>query len=114
MIMRLRVTALLAGCLMLATGGHCAFGEDSDGLPRATIDGTGLGWRELGEDDFVDVNGDEETWTFEDGVIHCTGQPIGVIRTAKEYGNFELVAQWRHLESGGNSGIFVWASPEAA
>jgi hypothetical protein len=27
--------------------------------------------------------------------------------------NFELVAQWRHLRSGGNSGIFVWTSDEA-
>ena len=27
--------------------------------------------------------------------------------------NFELVAEWRHLDSGGNSGIFVWA-PEKA
>ena len=27
--------------------------------------------------------------------------------------NFELVAEWRHLKSGGNSGIFVWA-PEKA
>jgi hypothetical protein len=27
--------------------------------------------------------------------------------------NFELVAQWRHLQSGGNSGIFVWATPES-
>jgi hypothetical protein len=25
--------------------------------------------------------------------------------------NFELVAEWCHLRSGGNSGIFVWATP---
>jgi hypothetical protein len=36
-----------------------------------------------------------------------------VIRTRKPVTNFELVAQWRHLQSGGNSGIFVWA-PERA
>ena len=27
--------------------------------------------------------------------------------------NFEMVAQWRHLKSAGNSGIFVWATPES-
>ena len=34
-------------------------------------------------------------------------------RTKDPVTNFELVAQWRHLRSGGNSGIFVWA-PEKA
>jgi hypothetical protein len=42
--------------------------------------------------------------------VHCTGQPVGVTRSRKRFGNFELVAQWRHLKSGGNSGIFVWAA----
>jgi hypothetical protein len=27
--------------------------------------------------------------------------------------NFELVVEWRHLESGGNSGIFAWVPEEA-
>jgi hypothetical protein len=36
-----------------------------------------------------------------------------VTRTRKPFTNFELVAQWRHLRSGGNSGFFVWASEEA-
>lgn len=87
--------------------------DKDEALPKAFVDGTGPGWRELWEDDFVDVNGDEDTWTFEDGVIYCTGQPIGVIRTAQQYTNFELVVQWRHRKSGGNSGVFVWASEEA-
>jgi hypothetical protein len=81
-------------------------------LPRASIDGTGPGWRELGEADFVNVNCDPETWSWKDGVIHCTGTPTGVARTVKPVTNFELVVQWRHLRSGGNSGVFVWA-PEA-
>ena len=46
-------------------------------------------------------------------MIHCTGKPVGVLRTSKPVANFELVAEWKHLESGGNSGIFVWA-PEKA
>ena len=31
----------------------------------------------------------------------------------KKYKNFEMVADWKHLRSGGNSGIFLWASEEA-
>jgi hypothetical protein len=82
-------------------------------LPKAFIDGTGPDWRELGEADFADVNGDPETWTFENGLIHCTGTPIGVLRTVKQYKNFELVGQWMHQKSGGNSGFFVWCTEEA-
>ncbi|KAJ3052898.1 hypothetical protein HK102_011813 [Quaeritorhiza haematococci] len=35
--------------------------------------------------------------------------PVGVIRTKDKVKNFELVVEWRHLKSGGNSGVFVWA-----
>jgi hypothetical protein len=86
---------------------------DDPALPKATIDGVGLGWRELGESDFENVNCDEQTWTFADGVIRCTGQPIGVMKTKQAVTNFELVVEWRHRSSGGNSGVFVWASEEA-
>ena len=51
--------------------------EDVPNLPKATIDGTGPGWKELTLADFQMVNGDEDTWTTTDGVIHCTGQPVG-------------------------------------
>ena len=51
--------------------------------PRAFVDGTGPGWRALGEADFVNVNCDPDTWTWKDGVVHCTGKPVGVTRTSK-------------------------------
>jgi hypothetical protein len=76
--------------------------------PRAFIDGHESGWRTLGEDDFVNVNCDDDTWTWEDGVAHCTGRPVGVIRSRAQIANFELVVEWRHLRAGGNSGVFVW------
>ncbi len=81
--------------------------------PKATIDGTGLGWKALTGDDFTKVNCNDDTWTWNGGAAKCTGKPVGVIRTKKPLTNFELVAQWKHLKSGGNSGIFVWASEEA-
>jgi hypothetical protein len=102
---------LFALCSVLVVS--MSLGQEISPLPKAHVDGTGPGWRALVEADFVDVNGTPETWTWKDGIIHCTGQPIGVIRTRKPYTNFELVAQWRHLEPGGNSGIFIWASEEA-
>jgi hypothetical protein len=87
--------------------------EEGAPAPRAFIDGTGPGWRELGEADFVNVNCDPDTWTWQGGAARCKGQPVGVIRSQKIYSNFELVAQWRHLRSGGNSGIFIWGTPES-
>lgn len=86
---------------------------DEPTLPKATIDGVGPGWVELGPDDFTGVNGDPDTWTWKDGLLTCKGTPIGVCRSVKQYTNFELVGQWRHLKSGGNSGFFAWVPPLA-
>jgi hypothetical protein len=103
----------LFGLALLTALGSPARGDEPEPVSKAFIDGTGLGWRPLVEADFVHVNCDPDTWTWNGGSVHCTGKPVGVIRSQKLFGNFELVAQWRHLSSGGNSGIFVWA-PEKA
>jgi hypothetical protein len=63
---------------------------------------------------WVNVNCAPETWSVRDGMIHCTGHPIGALRTPREYENFILELEWRHLSSGGNSGVFIWATPIAA
>jgi hypothetical protein len=99
--------------ILLAAGIAASADDDPPALPKAWIDGTGPGWKELGEADFVNVNCDAETWTWKGGEVHCTGNPVGVVRSAKSFANFELVAQWRHLKSAGNSGIFVWTSDES-
>ncbi len=98
------------GCFLLLAFGA---GTQERAVPNIVIDGTGPGWRQLGEDDFATVNCDPDTWSWEGGMAHCTGKPVGVIRSKKPVTNFELVAEWRHLKSGGNSGIFAWASPES-
>ena len=75
--------------------------------------GSGPGWRSLGADDFERVNCDPETWTWkDDGSVHCTGTPVGVTRTKKQLKNLEMSVEWRHLSSGGNSGVFLWAPPK--
>ena len=98
----------------LTTGAFADETSSPPGPPKACIDGSEPGFRRLGEADFANVNGEPGTWTWkDDGSVACTGKPVGVIRSQKEYTNFELVAQWRHLTSGGNSGIFVWTDPAA-
>ncbi len=80
----------------------------------ALIDGKGPGWVALGKDDFEDVNGGPDTWTWnKDGSIHCTGSPVGVVKSKKSFRNLEIVVEWRHLKAAGNSGVFVWASQES-
>lgn len=107
--MFVRSVALAVATILVA---ECS-AQEQPSLPKAAIDGTGHGWQELGEKDLVNVNGEADTWSFKDGIIHCTGQPIGVIRTQKQYKNLELVVQWRHLKSAGNSGVFVWVSEKS-
>lgn len=58
---------------------------------------------------WVDVNTSPETWSVKDGLLVCQGSPIGVMRSEKQYENFILHIEWRHMEAGGNSGVFVWS-----
>lgn len=50
------------------------------------------------------------TWSVTNGVIHCTGQPIGYIRTTQTYSNYFLTVEWRFLKvtpKADNTGILV-------
>jgi len=58
---------------------------------------------------WVNVNTNPETWTVRDGLLVCGGKPTGVMRSEKQYENFVLHIEWRHMEPGGNSGVFVWS-----
>jgi Domain of Unknown Function (DUF1080) len=100
-----RLTLALSACVFASAV------SAADGPPpsHAMIEGTGPDWKELKGADFENVNCAPDTWTWKGGEVHCTGKPVGVTRSKKPYTNFELVAQWRHLKSAGNSGIFVWA-----
>jgi hypothetical protein len=104
------IVLIVCACLTLASQ---ILAEDVPNLPKATIDGNGPGWRALGEADLVNVNCADDTWTFKDGVIHCTGKPIGVMRTKNKVTNFELVVEWMHERPYGNSGVFVWVPEES-
>src|SRR5436190_14031295 len=95
---------ILPGLLMIMAAAALAAGKE-DFVPL--FNGHDLkGW--------VNVNCAPETWSVRDGMIHCTGHPTGAMRTERQYENFILEVEWRHLESGGNSGVFIWGTPIAA
>ena len=70
-------------------------------------------WQKLTLDDFINVNGDAETWTQKGDTIVCSGKPNGGARTHKKYTNFELTVEWKHHTHAGNSGVFLWC-PDSA
>src|SRR5215212_8083314 len=76
--------------------------DDSSAVWKSLFNGKDLaGW--------VNVNCAPNTFTVRDGMIVSTGVPTGVMRTEKQYENFELELDWRHIKQGGNAGCFVWA-----
>lgn len=80
--------------------------QEADLAARDLFNGKDLtGW--------IDVNTSPETWSVRDGLLVCTGKPIGVMRSDKQYENFILEIEWRHMEPGGNSGIFLWCDAVA-
>ncbi len=50
------------------------------------------------------------TWSVENAVIKCTGQPTGYLRTEKEYGDYKLTVEWRFVKvtpKANNTGVLV-------
>ena len=58
---------------------------------------------------WINVNTNPDTWKKNKDLLICTGKPIGIMRSEKQYGNFILQIDWKHMEAGGNSGVFVWS-----
>jgi hypothetical protein len=63
---------------------------------------------------WVNINTAEDTWKYRDGMLICSGRPIGVMCSEKQYENFVLHIEWMHMEAGGNSGVFVWSNARPA
>ena len=102
---------LLCLC-MIATPLHLR-GEEPGKAKNPELPPLQLGFVDLfnGKDltNWIDVNTSPTTWSVKDGLLVCTGRPIGVMRSTKQYENFILVIEWRHMKAGGNSGIFLWS-----
>jgi hypothetical protein len=101
--MKLYTTFFLLGALRL-----CSLAAEPT---RPYIDDEQPGFRSLVAADFTKVNSADDTWSWQDGVLHCTGKPVSVMRTVEEFTNFELVVEWMHEKPAGNSGVFLWATP---
>ena len=91
-----RITCWLS--IILASG--VAFANDEEFRPL-------LGESDL--DGWVRVNTAPSTWTMRDGMLICSGKPIGQLRTTRMYQNFIMELEWRHMKPRGNAGVFVWA-----
>ena len=100
--MKSHAIGLLCGTVVLLLCGHHAARAAEPPQFRELFNGKDLsGW--------VNVNTDKDTWSVRDGLLVCSGHPIGVMRTEKQYENFVLHIEWRHMEAGGNSGVFAWS-----
>jgi hypothetical protein len=92
---------ILLTWFLVVAGGSRASDVSAPGF-RDLFNGKDLtGW--------VNVNTGEDTWRVKDGILVCSGRPIGVMRSEKQYENFILHIEWKHIEPGGNSGVFVWS-----
>lgn len=62
---------------------------------------------------FVNINCGPKTWSVKDGELITSGSPMGLLRTEKQYENFEAEFDWMHVNTKevGNSGFFVWCDP---
>ncbi len=58
---------------------------------------------------WTNVNCAPSTWTMRDGMVVSTGVPTGVLRTLRQYENFVVELEWKHIKAGGNAGFFVWS-----
>jgi hypothetical protein len=109
--MLLRTTLAILMCLTFWAPSSAA--EPADGSAETQLSADAPHFVELfnGRDlsGWVDVNTSPETWQVKDGLLVCSGQPIGVMRSAQQYENFILHIEWRHMTPGGNSGVFVWS-----
>ncbi len=56
-----------------------------------------------------------KTWSVEDGVLKCTGKPVGYLRTDRDdFEDYVLTLEWRWPGDGGNNGVLVHASTPGA
>lgn len=99
--MRMLLAPAVVAALVAVLGGGPASGSDPAGFV-SLFNGRDLaGW--------VNVNTAPDTWSVREGLLVCSGKPLGVMRSEKQYENFVLHVDWMHMEAGGNSGVFLWS-----
>jgi Domain of Unknown Function (DUF1080) len=104
--MRFIFLLLVLNCnhVLHAQSDRIVFGSEMElrqATPGSKNKGNPINW--------INVNTDPGTWKKNKDLLICTGKPIGVMRSEKQYENFILEIEWKHMEAGGNSGVFVWS-----
>ncbi|MCC7491365.1 MAG: DUF1080 domain-containing protein [Fimbriimonadaceae bacterium] len=98
--------------VLLAAVGWSAAQHDGPSAPTARTElfnGRDLsGWKPFLPDPQADVTA---TWQVVDGVIRCSGQPAGYLRTARAWRDYHLTVEWRWPGNPGNSGVLLHMSP---
>ena len=94
----------MGSCRFLLTGIVSADPEKSDWIPLFN-DKDFEGWTF----DILDDSKPETIWSIKDGtvVVSGKGKSTGVMRTAKDYANYELQFEWRWPDEPGNSGLLL-------
>ncbi len=55
-----------------------------------------------------------KTWSITNGVIHCSGRPIGYMRTKQAYSDYVVTVVWRFVKAtpkADNTGVLVHIQP---
>ena len=98
----MKINIFLSVAVVAALFSSCNGGSQNTEL----FNGTDLtGW-----ECFVDPSSGvaaSEVYSVVDGNIRIAGQPFGYLRTSEKYGDMKLHAEWRWVEEGTNSGLFV-------
>src|ERR1700678_4370998 len=91
--------ACIASLLLIAHG-RAADNEPLEGF-KALFNGKDLsGW--------APANVASDTYTVRDATIIISGAATGYMRREQMHENFILECDWRHMQVGGNSGVFIW------
>ena len=62
------------------------------------------GWKRVLSDASKDV---DDTWSIGEGVLRCTGNPAGYMRTETPYADYHLHVEWRWPGQPGNNGVLI-------
>ncbi|QEH38354.1 hypothetical protein OJF2_69550 [Aquisphaera giovannonii] len=82
--------------------------------PTPLFNGKDLsGWTAVFEAQGADPS---RTWSVADGVLKCTGKPVGYLKTDREYSDYVLTVEWRWPAGteGGNNGVLVHSTTPRA
>jgi 3-keto-disaccharide hydrolase len=111
-----RTPVAVFGLLSLGLGLTAAEEKEGQGF-KPLFNGKDLsGWKTFLDPKKGDVE-PAKTWTVEDGVIKCTGNPNGYFYTEKSFKNYVLRYDWKYLKpaegqkSTYNSGLLVHMQP---